>query len=114
MTNTNNNTGNTSNYDMNDPNIQYYLEKLNSLIRGELIIKNEEGMKLLVEGSINLERFLDCYINTRKEIKYEFLTKVMQEFPNDAMLSKKEVLDTLRALIDAEPQEHMAKNTNNT
>ncbi len=34
--------------------IKEYLEKLEALIRGELIVNKQEGRKLAVEGTLNL------------------------------------------------------------
>lgn len=88
-------------YDMENPLVKDYLEKLNDLIRGELIVNNQEGMKLAVEGTLNLGRFLDCYINTRKEIKYELLTRVMSA--QLETMSKTDIVKILKELINDEP-----------
>ncbi len=81
---------------------KYYLEKLEALIRGELIVNKQEGNKLAVEGTLNLDRFLECYINTRKEIKYEFIAKVM-DLPDDKC-SRGEFIKLLREMIEEEPK----------
>ncbi len=94
---------NMSMFDADNEKVKDYLSKLNDLIRGELLVTKEDGMKLMVEGSLNLERFLECYVNTRKEIRFELLTKIMTDLPNGSY-SKSDIIKLIRDLIDAEPK----------
>ena len=74
----------------------YYLEKLEALIRGELTVTCANENLLTVEsGTLDMNSFLDCYINTRKEIKYEFISRVMDMKAEKC--SKLEIIKLLRA-----------------
>ena len=60
--------------------LQEYVAKLKDLIIGELTVKEENGYKLTVEGTLDLTRFLDCYLRTRQEIMYELLDQAIKQF----------------------------------
>lgn len=86
---------------LDNPLVKDYLTKVYDLVSNELKIVKQEGMSLSVVGTLSLESFLECYIRTRREIKYEMISLLLN-IPSETF-NKKAAINAIQKSLKEEP-----------